>query len=312
MCAGSHSPWWRSSDVGSGRGGDARPGRQRSDHQRRPARRDGVAAADPEPGRRPPKSSWRGSSPSRSTSKGRQRARPVPVRFTIAAVAAAHSADQAARSTMSHTGADGSNAGQRLTRQGVTWTSWGENVGAGFNDPATLLQAWLASPTHRPTCSAPRTPVSASAWPPRPTAPATGRWTSSAERAAVHRVGRDHRRGVRPGDRVLRRRARVRVGRGSPSLTNDGRPKGGRGSPTRRRDRRPARRADGDDQSAVIGRQTAGRVGFFLRVDDFEAAYERMAKAEVEFVSVPRTEPYGRVAVFVDIAGNRWDLLGPG
>jgi uncharacterized protein YkwD len=66
-------------------------------------------------------------------------------------VAAAHSADQAARKTMSHTGSDGSNAGQRLTRLGVTWSSWGENVGAGFNDPATLLQAWLASPTHRPT-----------------------------------------------------------------------------------------------------------------------------------------------------------------
>ena len=76
----------------------------------------------------------------------------APYQFdvAIAAVAAAHSADQAARHTMSHTGADGSNAGQRLTRQGVTWSSWGENVGAGFNDPATLLQAWLASPTHRP------------------------------------------------------------------------------------------------------------------------------------------------------------------
>ena len=55
----------------------------------------------------------------------------------------------------------------------------------------------------------------------------------------------------------------------------------------------------------------AGRVGFFLRVDDFDAAYERMAAAGVEFVAEPRTEPYGRVAVFVDIAGNRWDLLGP-
>jgi uncharacterized protein YkwD len=69
---------------------------------------------------------------------------------TVAAAAAAHSADQAARRTMSHTGSDGSNAGQRLTRNGVTWQSWGENVGAGFNDPAVLLQAWLNSPTHRP------------------------------------------------------------------------------------------------------------------------------------------------------------------
>ena len=69
--------------------------------------------------------------------------------------------------------------------------------------------------------------------------------------------------------------------------------------------------ADGQDQHAVIGRQTAGRVGFFLRIDDFAAAYTRMQSAGVTFVSPPRDEPYGRVAVFVDVAGNRWDLLGP-
>jgi catechol 2,3-dioxygenase-like lactoylglutathione lyase family enzyme len=68
--------------------------------------------------------------------------------------------------------------------------------------------------------------------------------------------------------------------------------------------------ADGPDQAAVIGHQVAGRVGFFLRVDDFAAAYERMTAAGVEFVTAPRTEPYGQVAVFLDIAGNRWDLLG--
>jgi len=76
----------------------------------------------------------------------------APYQFdvAIAAVAATHSADQAARHTMSHTGADGSNAGLRLTRHGVTWSSWGENVGAGFDDPAAVLRAWLDSPTHRP------------------------------------------------------------------------------------------------------------------------------------------------------------------
>jgi uncharacterized protein YkwD len=76
----------------------------------------------------------------------------APYQFdaAVAAATAAHSADQAARRTMSHIGSDGSDAGQRLTRQGVTWRSWGENVGAGFNDPATLLQAWLDSPSHRP------------------------------------------------------------------------------------------------------------------------------------------------------------------
>jgi catechol 2,3-dioxygenase-like lactoylglutathione lyase family enzyme len=98
----------------------------------------------------------------------------------------------------------------------------------------------------------------------------------------------------------------------SPSLTNDGRPKrwvvvrppGGQTGIL-------LARADGERQAAVIGDQLAGRVGFFLRTDDFEAAYERMNSAGVEFVTSPRTESYGRVAVFLDIAGNRWDLLGP-
>jgi catechol 2,3-dioxygenase-like lactoylglutathione lyase family enzyme len=98
-----------------------------------------------------------------------------------------------------------------------------------------------------------------------------------------------------------------------PSLTNDGRPK-------RWVVVRPPgattglllARADGDDQAAVVGRQFAGRVGLFLRVDDFDAAYTRMAAAGVAFVTPPRLEPYGRVAVFLDLEGNRWDLLGPG
>jgi catechol 2,3-dioxygenase-like lactoylglutathione lyase family enzyme len=70
-------------------------------------------------------------------------------------------------------------------------------------------------------------------------------------------------------------------------------------------------RADGAAQSAVVGEQTAGRVGFFLEVDDFDAAYARLAKAGVRFVRPPRSEPYGIVAVFLDVAGNKWDLLGP-
>lgn len=98
----------------------------------------------------------------------------------------------------------------------------------------------------------------------------------------------------------------------SPSLTNDGRPK-------RWVVVRPPggdtgillAQADGERQAAAVGTQTGGRVGFFLEVDDFDAAYQRMTTAGVEFVTVPRTEPYGRVAVFTDIAGNRWDLLGP-
>lgn len=61
----------------------------------------------------------------------------------------------------------------------------------------------------------------------------------------------------------------------------------------------------------MVGKQFAGRVGFFLQVDDFDSAFERMVAAGVEFVTAPRTESYGRVAVFRDVAGNRWDLLGP-
>jgi uncharacterized glyoxalase superfamily protein PhnB len=59
-----------------------------------------------------------------------------------------------------------------------------------------------------------------------------------------------------------------------------------------------------------VGDQFAGRVGLFPRVEEFRPAYERMRAAGVEFVSEPRDEPYGRVAVFLDVAGNRWDLLG--
>jgi catechol 2,3-dioxygenase-like lactoylglutathione lyase family enzyme len=70
-------------------------------------------------------------------------------------------------------------------------------------------------------------------------------------------------------------------------------------------------RADGDVQQRAVGNQFAGRVGLFLRVDDFQVAYERMRRSGVEFVTEARDEPYGRVAVFLDVSGNRWDLLGP-
>ena len=96
----------------------------------------------------------------------------------------------------------------------------------------------------------------------------------------------------------------------SPSLTNDGRPK--RWVVVRPPGRETGlllARADGDRQRAAVGEQVAGRVGFFLTVDDFEDAHARMTAAGVEFVSVPRDEPYGRIAVFKDPWGNRWDLL---
>ncbi len=70
-------------------------------------------------------------------------------------------------------------------------------------------------------------------------------------------------------------------------------------------------RADGEREARAVGDQFAGRVGLFLRVDDFRSSYERMREAGVEFAGEPREEAYGSVAVFLDVAGNRWDLLGP-
>jgi catechol 2,3-dioxygenase-like lactoylglutathione lyase family enzyme len=98
----------------------------------------------------------------------------------------------------------------------------------------------------------------------------------------------------------------------SPSETNDGRPK--RWVVVRPPGAQTGlllAQADGARQERAVGDQFAGRVGLFLRVDDFEAARRRMQEHGVEFVSEPRDMPYGTVAVFVDVAGNRWDLLGP-
>jgi catechol 2,3-dioxygenase-like lactoylglutathione lyase family enzyme len=98
----------------------------------------------------------------------------------------------------------------------------------------------------------------------------------------------------------------------SPALTNDGRTK--RWVVVRPPGAETAlllAQADGERQARAVGDQFAGRVGLFLRVDDFQPSYDRMREAGVVFASEPRDEPYGRVAVFLDVAGNRWDLLGP-
>ncbi|MGD0852665.1 MAG: VOC family protein [Acidimicrobiales bacterium] len=97
----------------------------------------------------------------------------------------------------------------------------------------------------------------------------------------------------------------------SPSLDGDGQPKRwvvvrppGTGSGIL------LAQARGEEQEALIGRQFAGRVGLFLRVDDFDASYRHMTEHGVEFLTAPRTESYGQVAVFQDLYGNKWDLLG--
>ncbi|MGR3492248.1 MAG: VOC family protein [Shimia sp.] len=68
-------------------------------------------------------------------------------------------------------------------------------------------------------------------------------------------------------------------------------------------------RASDAAQRGAIGNQTGGRVGFFLEVDDFDAAHGRMVAAGVVFEEAPRREAYGTVAVWQDPWGNRWDLL---
>jgi catechol 2,3-dioxygenase-like lactoylglutathione lyase family enzyme len=98
----------------------------------------------------------------------------------------------------------------------------------------------------------------------------------------------------------------------SPSTTNDGRPK--RWVVVRPPGAETGlllAQADGERQQRTVGEQFGGRVGLFLHVDDFAVQHARMIDHGVEFLETPRHEVYGTVAVFVDVAGNRWDLLGP-
>ncbi len=64
-------------------------------------------------------------------------------------------------------------------------------------------------------------------------------------------------------------------------------------------------------QRDAIGRQGGGRVWLFLHTDHFDADYQRMRANGVIFEEQPRSEPYGKVAVFRDPFGNRWDLIQP-
>jgi catechol 2,3-dioxygenase-like lactoylglutathione lyase family enzyme len=70
-------------------------------------------------------------------------------------------------------------------------------------------------------------------------------------------------------------------------------------------------KAKGDAQVGAIGNQTGGRVAFFLETDDFAGTYDRFARAGVNFLESPREETYGKVVVFSDPFGNRWDLIEP-
>ena len=70
-------------------------------------------------------------------------------------------------------------------------------------------------------------------------------------------------------------------------------------------------RAVGDEQTSAIGNKAGGRVFLFLQTDDFDRDHAAYRARGVHFVEEPRLEPYGKVAVFQDLYGNRWDLVEP-
>lgn len=63
------------------------------------------------------------------------------------------------------------------------------------------------------------------------------------------------------------------------------------------------------EQAGHVGNQAGGRVFLFLHTDDFWQEFDEMRACGIQFLENPRQEPYGTVAVFVDLYGNRWDLL---
>ncbi|MFE1791782.1 CAP domain-containing protein, partial [Streptomyces sp. NPDC059525] len=73
----------------------------------------------------------------------------VTVNAELTKAAQDHSADMAAHATMSHTGSDGSDPGQRITRAGYQWQTYGENVAYGYSTPEQVMEGWMNSPGHR-------------------------------------------------------------------------------------------------------------------------------------------------------------------
>lgn len=68
-------------------------------------------------------------------------------------------------------------------------------------------------------------------------------------------------------------------------------------------------KASGDQQISAIGNSTGGRVAFFLHTDTFDETYKNYLARGVEFTETPRNESFGRVVVFKDLYGNKWDLI---
>ncbi|MER6995223.1 CAP domain-containing protein [Streptomyces sp. NPDC000410] len=84
-----------------------------------------------------------------NSERGKVGCSPLTVNAKLTKAAEAHSKDMAAHKNMSHTGSDGSNPGDRITRAGYQWSSYGENVAYGYETPESVMQAWMSSPGHK-------------------------------------------------------------------------------------------------------------------------------------------------------------------
>jgi uncharacterized protein YkwD len=84
-----------------------------------------------------------------NTERARAGRAPLAWQSQVVAAALAHSTDQAAMNRMTHTGSDGSDAGDRILRAGFVWRAWGENVAAGFTGVQSVFNGWMASAGHR-------------------------------------------------------------------------------------------------------------------------------------------------------------------
>ncbi|GAA2258595.1 hypothetical protein GCM10010415_20400 [Streptomyces atrovirens] len=81
--------------------------------------------------------------------RGKAGCSPVKANATLTKAAQDHSEDMAASGNMSHTGSDGSSPGDRITRAGYSWSTYGENVAYGYSTPEQVMAGWMASPGHK-------------------------------------------------------------------------------------------------------------------------------------------------------------------
>lgn len=70
-------------------------------------------------------------------------------------------------------------------------------------------------------------------------------------------------------------------------------------------------KATNEEQVAAIGNQTGGKVFLFLHTDNLEKDCNEMLRKGVEFIDLPNQKPHGKVAIFKDLYGNKWDFIEP-